>query len=735
MDAGAPSSPVFIPYPQTGHAWFTERVDAPKLFNAMGERSLALDSAGQPHVAYGADLLYYARFDGSHWHTEVVDDTPGTGRHASLALDGSDNPHIAYCMGATYPTGNPFYCTTLKYAYWDTGAWHIETVDSDPGVGSYASLALDAAGQPHIGYYDDNNGVLKYAYSTETATWQIETVDGSAGVGEYLSMVLDASGQPAFSYYDATNGALKFAWNGSPKGTASCFGGAETATWHIETVDDNGNVGLYTSLTLDSHGRPHISYHDVDNPRLKYAFHDTAWQIQTVDAGTYGGRRPGWYSSLELDANDEPHIAYCSAELGGVQYDCHDLMYAQRSGSSWITATLELGGNYASLDLDAGGEPHITHCPFSSASSELRYVYRDGVEWHFETVDHEKKVGQYTSLAVDDQGWPHVAYCTYDYGRPIGNYCTSLLYARFDGTSWMTETVDANGWVGSYASLALDSSGRPHIAYHDQMNGGLKYAFFGGTAWVIETVDSTTWAGTYASLGLDASDRPHISYYCYDELKYAHFDGTSWQIVTVDSSPQVGWYTSLAVDASDRPHISYYDLHNSALKYAFYSGTGWISETVDASGSVGEHTSLALDGDGHPHISYYDFGREGLKYAYHDGTAWFSETVDSAGSVGQYNSLALDNLPGRAGAVRPHIAYLDQTVWGLKYAFYDGSAWQVETVEDSPGAVGFYTSLALDADNQPHISYLDSSFADLKYAYGRPLPYTYFLPAVYRTSP
>jgi len=33
--------------------WTTQRVDAPKLFSEMGPRSLQLDSAGHPHIAYG----------------------------------------------------------------------------------------------------------------------------------------------------------------------------------------------------------------------------------------------------------------------------------------------------------------------------------------------------------------------------------------------------------------------------------------------------------------------------------------------------------------------------------------------------------------------------------------------------------------------------------------------------------------------------------------------------------
>ncbi|MCX7683364.1 MAG: carboxypeptidase regulatory-like domain-containing protein, partial [Anaerolineae bacterium] len=163
--------------------WHIQRVDAPKLFSDMTDRSLRLDSDGRIHIAYGEDFLYYIWYDGQTWHKAIVDDSPGVGRYASLALDAAANPHISY-----YDVTNG----DLKYARWTGINWAILTVDSSGDVGRYTSLALDSAGNPHISYLDYTYNDLKYAYFQDgfwTRTrWVTDGWDGW-----YTSLALDSN--------------------------------------------------------------------------------------------------------------------------------------------------------------------------------------------------------------------------------------------------------------------------------------------------------------------------------------------------------------------------------------------------------------------------------------------------------------------------------------------------------------------------------------------------------------
>lgn len=65
-----------------------------------------------------------------------------------------------------------------------------------------------------------------------------------------------------------------------------------------------GDVGRLSSLQIDSQGQVHITYFDVSNTALKYAYQSgTSWQMTTIATLT----RPLDSVSLALDRNDAPH--------------------------------------------------------------------------------------------------------------------------------------------------------------------------------------------------------------------------------------------------------------------------------------------------------------------------------------------------------------------------------------------------------------------------------------------
>jgi hypothetical protein len=346
------------PYPCAG-VWVTRTVD--RAGDVGQYTSLALEPTYPytPYISYydvTNDRLKYASLNGAGWFSETVD---LGGWHTSIALGPGPvyTPCIAYyddngwdfgyaCRGATSwmthtiqhgmrkglgglslalepthpytphishfnPSGE---IRTLEHTFlsgtvWCSGTWQAEQIEPTPSeAGWWSSLALEPSYPyaPHVSYYDEANGDLRYARKSLTG-WLTETVDRAGDVGWYTTLALDSSGSPHISYFDNTNFGVKHA---RLSGT----------TWLSETVDGTGHTevwGAGTSLELDQADAPHICYYNAISGDLKLAYLDgTDWFTQTVDS--MGDIGP--YCSLDLDADGCPHISYYDATNGDLKY-------------------------------------------------------------------------------------------------------------------------------------------------------------------------------------------------------------------------------------------------------------------------------------------------------------------------------------------------------------------------------------------------------------------------------
>ena len=329
--------------------------------------------------------------------------------------------------------------------------------------------------------------------------------------------------------------------------------------------------------------------------------------------------------------------------------------------------------------------------------------------WQTEMVDDAQGgIGYQTSLGIDANNNLHVSY---DYW-PDGS-SQYLRYAHWDGSAWITETIERIGGTTQFnvTSLSVDKNNHPHISYdYDFGSDDLKYARWDGASWQLETVDSVGNTGRDNSLALDNADYPHISYINTtgdDKLKYAYWDGMNWQIQDVDSTTDVFESTSIALDRHGNPHIAYrqwIDNDHGLLKYAAHNGVTWTIQIVDNVGPTGFDPSLVLDSQDQPHISYGDLhygtpDESDLKYAYWDGSQWQKETVDTEDQVGLNSSIAMDRHDN------VYISYSEEITGALKFAFQDGVHWQIDVIDPDPAFGYWFTSLQLDRDERPIFSY------------------------------
>jgi len=697
-----------------GGTWQRTEVDSSIPASAC---AIAVDSEACPHISYydyTTDDLKYAWYDGTNWHVTTVDSAGDVGSYNSIAVDGADHPHISY-----YDDTND----DLKYAWYDGTNWHLSTVDSVGRVGSHNSITVDGANHPHISYYDDTNDDLKYAWYDGT-NWRLTTVDSVGNVGSYNSIAVDGADHPHISYYDDTNADLKYAWY-------------DGTNWHLTTVDSVGNVGSYNSIAVDGADHPHISYYDDTNDNLKYAWYDGAsWHMEAVDAGVG--------CALTLDGSERPVIIYRYVNVYGVA--C--LRYAYSPASN-LAPTAVGGSGQRVIDWDRSGQEtaRLDGSPsFDPDGQVASYTWRIGgsvisteasplltlsvgtwtftltvvdnegasgsdtvvvqvvgaSDWVIETADDLRFCYGDCSVACRDAGAPFLFYHLWLHDDSV----TQLTY-KADG-SWQFATAENLPAVQpERRSLALDSLGRPHVAF--QSDRSLAFGSYDGERWSLDVVASCDYSGI--SLAIDRADAPHIAYKDLSSygVRYASHSGGAWTVEVVDSGWTAGYYgLAIVADDSGRPCIAYASSNYStwaALDYARRDGTTWHRARVDWP-AVGEDPSLAVGPDGALHVAYYDMGLRDLKYAVLRDGVWHVETVDAYGDVGRSSAIGVDAL----GHV--HVCYYDGTNDDLKYAYNAGAGWCVQTV-DREGGSG--CSMALDQEGRPHIGY--RSAEAVRYAY------------------
>jgi hypothetical protein len=650
----------------------------------------AIDAQGRPHLVYfagrycGADVcpIRHAWREDGRWILErvaVLEYLSGL----SMALDAAGRPHIVY---------GDDNADAVYYTWFDGAQWQTETVAvaNDAWGGELIDMALDARGDVHVVYlYRDPNThayEMRYAVrSSGSGQWTEQTV--VAGRSKYLNIALDSAGMPHIAYYAYGADDLR-------------FGAFDGTSWSIEDVDTAGDVGAMASLVLDAADVPHISYieYGSGDGDLKYATRSGAgWSARLVDPGD----DVDGPTSIVVDSRGRPSISYY------VETDYPErglLRRARWSGATWIVRDVVVGaynwpysewlGQYPVQVMDASDTPHIA---YTSSEGELYFTSSTGTNiWSEDVVEGDYTdtpgVGYRSSMALDVRGRPHLVY-----RRP-----GSLAYAHWDGARWLIELLDPSG---SSADIALDSAGRPHISFLD--GAALKYMRFDGARWRSSVIGGQA-DGPTTSIILDVRERPIIAWRdaSSEEIKVSRWDGLAWNTQVLGTSGNYGGYPNLVLDARGRPQVTFGDSVGDELHYAAFDGQRWTTSIVaDPSSMV---SAMAHDSSGRAHV-VYTTGTSDLMHSWRDAAGWHPEYVDTVSDIDGLLDLALDTQG------YPHIVYVhDDSGSRIKYAYFDGSIWNLASLADTRtwyDESGSYRSLlvrpaiAVDANDNAHIAY------------------------------
>ncbi len=346
--------------------------------------------------------------------------------------------------------------------------------------------------------------------AAQAQSWTIEEVDA----GTKPELALDSAGHVHIAYMtEALNGSVSYATKAA-------------GDWTIETVAEGYFYGPL-DLAIDEDDGLHIVYHDHQDMGFDASLGDAAyafkrggnWQVETIsDPG-----HDGWDPSIALGPDGAVYVA----SIDPVQFGSEDgVEWAVRSESgTWSVSPLgsgpvpyEFG---TQVVVDTGGRAHIVYHDGSErlnggSGSDLYYAVQNGGNWDIQVVDEDGDVGKFASLALDAMGNPHIAY--FEWNSLSTGY---VKYARWSEGEWLLERIEALddveiSFLGArrMVSLVLDAQDRPHVAYSDRSS--VRYAVQSANGWDMQTAALALTGnvlGQLVSLALDVSGRPHIAYY------------------------------------------------------------------------------------------------------------------------------------------------------------------------------------------------------------------------------
>ncbi|MFC2048989.1 hypothetical protein ACFLR5_02065 [Elusimicrobiota bacterium] len=273
------------------------------------------------------------------------------------------------------------------------------------------------------------------------------------------------------------------------------------------------------SIALDANGNPHALFDSAED--IYYGKSNDGgvnWSTSSVQTATSLGY---WQMSIAIDGADNPHLAYKE------DFPTDSLKYARYDGSSWHIDYADNNSNTGrnpSIALNGSGIPRISYYYLTGQDHYFAKYSTATDSFDLELIDNSSGQIAFNALALDANDNPHVAY--YD-----GN-TANIKYAYHDGASWVPTTIDYGVGTGigdyssRYCSIALDGEGYPHITYRDQPNKDLKYAAYDGVKWSTATIDSEGDVGYWSSIAIDGAGTVHIAYTSPSGIKAAHWSGT-----------------------------------------------------------------------------------------------------------------------------------------------------------------------------------------------------------------
>jgi len=360
-----------------GAPWTIETVDSSSA-DVGAYPSLAIGPTGHLHVSYldGAnDNFKYALWDGTTWTRRVIGTSFGgyvSGLWSSVAVDASDVPWVSFHVADV----------AYELAKWNGASWAINSVPSAESAWAFLGhnrVAINPVdGTPRVVAWMSHSSaslppnVLAFwmpglASPVEVSGPLAATDSTFETDGYHNAIAVDSTGAAHLSFVH---------WDGQPRATTKSYAAyahQSGASWTIQTIEEVGVPSTaqpwaenFTSIAVDSNGRPHVFYARPLEGAYKYAtWNGTSWTIEKVDLDA--GYRAEY---LALDQAGTPHVCYYGSGF--------KLHYAKRTGpNAWAKEVVDPSsddtGYGCGIAVDAAGKVHIAYRDSSAGTLKMAH--------------------------------------------------------------------------------------------------------------------------------------------------------------------------------------------------------------------------------------------------------------------------------------------------------------------------------------------------------------------------
>jgi len=517
--AGGRGDNVVVEYlTTTGKEWQRREVESHEALVTSGEYfityeylapSLAIDSQGQPHVAYllveGAfqglwyiytSYAYYSVLVDSTWQrTQMTFGWDQVYEQTAMALDNNEAPHVIFSTAARLRDG----CSEAKrdvtadnklYYWTPTGGEEPVTGDTPAAI----DLAMGADGVLSVCYVR-NLGTSEGLHLAvkNGGPWREELLEKSSSAGAQVALDQDADGCLHVAYDDLERGKIRHG--------VSCGEG-----WTKQDVASFSDADAEIGVAADADGNVHLV---AGGWGLTYFTNrDGQWLSDKIVAEDEMCRG----AAIDVDAAGQPCIAYLKA-VDKAQYQ---LFYAhQAAGGQWVNSLLDDAKNFpATIIADDRGAVHIAYSNYKAI-----YLTNASGDWDSDIPDTADSGDEYPTLALSDSGEPCLAYA--------GKYgWFAKVACRQDG-EWSIRIIENAGYQDRIArsSMAFDRDGKLNLSYvYTYQTSSLKFATNRSGMWKHYSLDAGD-AGQYNRLVVDADNDVHIVYSDENSLWHLSFSG------------------------------------------------------------------------------------------------------------------------------------------------------------------------------------------------------------------